>query len=94
MPRKSLADEYYEETEDMEDNENVEWLIIYDFESIKSSTKFWTNLHKLQDKSVGSGLIQQSVFKTRSGRVAAASKRLAEHYGASVQVFKGCECII
>jgi hypothetical protein len=34
-------------------------------------------------------LIQYSVFQTDRRRVAVAAKRLAEHYGASTEIFKG-----
>jgi hypothetical protein len=34
-------------------------------------------------------LIQYSVFQTDRRRVAVAAKRLAEHYGASTEVFRG-----
>jgi len=36
-----------------------------------------------------SSLIQYSVFQTDRRRVAVAAKKLAEHYGASTEVFKG-----
>jgi hypothetical protein len=34
-------------------------------------------------------LIQRSVFLATSRRVVAAARRLAEHYGARVEIFKG-----
>ncbi|MBC8274643.1 MAG: hypothetical protein H8E40_06725 [Chloroflexi bacterium] len=46
MPRISLAKQYYEETET--DDETGFWLILYDFKGIKPSTKFWTNLKRIQ----------------------------------------------
>lgn len=91
MPRKALADEFYDAAEGVEEEEGVEWLVLYDFSDSKPSTKFWTNLTRLAARSIGSSLIQQSVYRTRSRRVARAVKILAVHYGASVACYKGHE---
>jgi hypothetical protein len=45
MPRQSLAEEYYLETEETPEESGVEWLLLYDFREVKPSTKFWTD-HK------------------------------------------------
>jgi hypothetical protein len=89
MTRKSLADTYYLEAEETAEEPGVEWILLYDFEGLKPSTKFWTNLSRLAAKSEGSTLIQRSVFLAKRRRVVAAARRLAEHYGANVEVFKG-----
>ena len=89
MTRPSLADEYYLEAEDTPEEPGVEWILLYDFEGLKPSTRFWTNLSRLAAQSKGSTLIQRSVFLAKSGRVVAAARRLAEHYGAKVEIFKG-----
>lgn len=86
MGRRSLAEELYEEAEDGE--EEGLWIVVYDFET-KPNPKFWVNLHRLSTYSSGSRLIQHSVYLTGSKRVARAVVKLARHYGASVEVFKG-----
>jgi len=89
MPRISLAKQYYEETET--DDETGSWLILYDFKGIKPSSKFWTNLKRIQ-AIVGAGtLIQYSAFKTDSKRGAITAVKLAKHYGAQVKLFKAEE---
>jgi hypothetical protein len=45
MPRKSLAEELYEEAKDHEHDEG-HWIIVYDFEG-KTNPRFWINMHKL-----------------------------------------------
>ena len=77
------------EAEDTPEEPGVEWILLYDFEGLKPSTKFWTNLSRLASKSKGSMLIQRSVFLATSRRVVAAARRLAEHYGARVEIFRG-----
>ncbi len=91
MPRRTLADEYYDDAEGVEDEEDEEWLVLYDFTDSKPSTKFWSNLARLAARSPGSSLIQQSVYRTCSRRVAKAAKMLAVHYGASVACYMGHE---
>ena len=54
----------------------------------RASTNFYTNLARLASQLEGSTLIQRSVFLTKKRRVVAAA-RLAEHYGARTEVFKG-----
>ena len=89
MPRISLAKQYYEETET--DDETGSWLVLYDFIGIKPSSKFWTNLKRIQ-AIVGAGtLIQYSVFTTDSKRGAITAVKLAKHYGAQVKLFKAEE---
>ena len=44
--RKSLAEEYYEETSEEEDGEEGGWLVLYDFGS-KPNPRFWGNLKRL-----------------------------------------------
>lgn len=55
----------------------------------RASTNFYTNLARLASQLEGSTLIQRSVFLTKKRRVVAAARRLAEHYGARTEVFKG-----
>jgi hypothetical protein len=71
------------------DELGIEWLLLYDFREVKPSTKFWTDLKRLGGLGGRSSLIQYSVFQTDRRRVAVASKKLAEHYGAKTEVFRG-----
>ena len=89
MPRQSLAEEYYLEAEEAPEEPGVEWLLLYDFREVKPSTKFWTNLKRLGGLGGRSSLIQYSVFQTDRRRVVVAAKKLAEHYGAKTEVFRG-----
>ena len=85
--RISLAKKFYEETENIRLEEGT-WLVLYDFKGIKPSTKFWTNLHRLIKISGEGSLIQHSVFTTKDKRAATVAKKLAEHYGAEIIVYK------
>jgi len=89
MGRKSLAEEYYEETSKKDEEEGT-WLVMYDFKS-KPNPRFWGNVRRLIGLVGEGSLVQYSVFMTRSRRGAMAAERLARHYGASVMVFKGEE---
>ena len=40
MVRRSLAEEYYLEAEETPEEPGVEWILLYDFEGTKPSTKF------------------------------------------------------
>jgi predicted RNA-binding Zn-ribbon protein involved in translation (DUF1610 family) len=82
MPRQSLAEEYYLKAEETPEEPGVEWLLLHDFEGLKPSTRFWTNLKRLEGLGGRSSLIQYSVLQTDRRRVAVAAKKLAEHYGA------------
>ena len=88
MPRKSLAETYYEETEEREDEAGEIYLVIYDF-SFKPNPRFWANLNRLKSLLGDASLIQYSVFKTGKVRGAMTAVKLARHYGAQVMVFKG-----
>ena len=88
MGRKSLAQEYYEEIHEKEDEEEGTWLVLYDFKS-KPNPRFWANIKRLIGLVGEGSLVQYSVFMTRSRRGAMAAERIAWHYGASVMVFKG-----
>ena len=87
MGRKSLAEKYYEETENIPEEQGT-WLVLYDFKGIKPSTKYWTNLNRLIKITGGGALIQYSVFTTMNRRAAAVAKKLAEHYGAETVWYK------
>ena len=87
MGRKSLAEKYLDEVPDGEVEEGT-WLVMYDFGS-KPNPRFWSNLRRLNDLVGESSMVQYSVFMTRSRRGAIVANKLARHYGAQVDVFKG-----
>ncbi len=87
MTRRSLADIYYDETEDEQDETESTWLLLYDFKGVKPNTRFWTNLKRLAAKETGASLIQYSALLTHSKRVVKATKKLAKHYSAETITF-------
>jgi hypothetical protein len=56
---------------------------------MKPHTNFWTNLSRLTALGGRSRLIQYSAFITDNKRIVKSAKELAEHYGASTEVFRG-----
>ncbi len=90
MGRKSIAEEYYDEIYEEENEEEGTWLVMYDFRS-KPNPRFWANIKRLIGLVGEGSLVQYSVFMTRSRRGAMAAERIARHYEASVMVFKGEE---
>ena len=88
MGRKSIAEKYYSEIPD--DEEEGTWLVLYDFKS-KPNPRFWANIKRLIGLVGEGSLVQYSVFMTRSRRCAMAGEKIARHYGAKVLVFKGEE---
>ena len=90
MGRKSIAEEYYKEIPEKEDEEEGTWLVLYDFKS-KPNPRFWANIKRLIGLVGEGSLVQYSVFMTRSRRCAMVSVKIARHYGANVMVFKGEE---
>ena len=88
LGRKSLAEEYLDDVPKEEDHNDGTWLVMYDFDS-KPNPRFWLNLRRLV-RLLGEGsLVQYSVFMTGCRRGAIVAERLARHYGARVDVFKG-----
>jgi hypothetical protein len=87
MGRISLAEKYYQETENLP-KEVGTWLVLYDFKGMKPSTKYWTNLNRLIKMTGGGSLIQYSVFTTREKRAAIAANKLAKHYGGETMMYK------
>ena len=90
MGRKSLAEEYYGEISEKEDEEEGTWLVLYDFKS-KPNPRFWANIKRLIGLVGEGSLVQYSVFMTKSRRGAMACEKIARHYGARLMVFKGEE---
>ena len=89
MGRKSLAEQYYGEISEKEDEEGT-WLVLYDFKS-KPNPRFWANIKRLIGLVGEGSLVQYSVFMTKSRRGAMACEKIARHYGARLMVFKGEE---
>jgi len=88
LGRKSLAEERLEKVTEVENDGESTWLVLYDFD-VKPNPRFWLNLKRLV-RLLGEGsLVQYSVFMTGSRRGAIVAERLARHYGARVDVFKG-----
>ena len=88
LGRKSLAEEYLDKVPAEEDRSDGNWLVMYDFDN-KPNPRFWLNLKRLV-RLLGEGsMVQYSVFMTGSRRGAIVAERLARHYGARVDVFKG-----
>jgi hypothetical protein len=88
MGRESIADKIFEKYKEREKG-NRTWLILYDFNEVKPSTRFWDNLKRLQKKSEYSSLLQYSVFMTRDRRVAEAAADLVKYYDGEVLKFRG-----
>ena len=72
MGRKSLVLKNYEDSEDIEE-ESGTWLVLYDFNGIKPSSKFWDNLHRIKNLAGSGDLIQYSAFISNSKRGAVSS---------------------
>ena len=87
MGRRSLAEIFYQETENLPEEVGT-WLVLYDFKGIKPSVKYWTNLNRLIKMTGGGSLIQYSVFATKEKRAAFVARKLAKHYGAETIVYK------
>ena len=82
---KSLAEQFLDEFQGEEDQ--YQWIIVYDFIQEKPSPKFWKNLEKLMSISTVTR-IQYSVLMANQKRDADAAEKLALYYGAEVEVFR------
>lgn len=88
MGRESVADKIFEKYKERKKG-NHTWLILYDFNEVKPSIRFWENLKRLQNRAEHSSLLQYSVFMTRDRRVAEAAADLVRYYHGVVLKFKG-----
>ena len=91
MGRKSLAQMIYAELEENEEKTEPEigqWVVLYDFPKMKPSTKFWTNLHRLQSITGVGGLVQYSAFVTTDKKNAISVVKLVHHYDGEVKFYK------
>ena len=88
MGRKSLAEQIYEKYQG-EQPGNDTWLVVYDFQGIKPTTKFYDNIKRIISLAKEGQLLQCSVFMTRDQRAAKTVKDLVQHYDGQVSLFKG-----
>lgn len=85
LPRKSLAEKFYEET--AIDQEVGSWLVLYSFKGIKAGTKYWKNLARVIDLAGGDAEMR-GVFKTNSKRGALTVIKIVEHYSGESSLYK------
>ena len=86
MGRTSLTDAFYTQHEDEAEDQST-YLVVYDFENMKPSARFWDNLHR-GSRRTEAYPVQLSVFKTQSRKWAHTVVDLAKYYGAKVHLFK------
>jgi len=91
MGRKKLAQKILETIDERE--EHGMFIIIYDFKGGKNPKEFYYAIQELEKEGYMFTRIQKSVMLTNSKIGALAVKALAEHYKASVQVFKVCDVL-
>ncbi|RLE62885.1 MAG: hypothetical protein DRJ49_03675 [Thermoprotei archaeon] len=86
MPRNRIASMFLKS---VEEGDTGLYLVIYDFEGIRGSipTRFYWNLDYILSRHKGRR-VQKSVIECNSFKVAKAIAKLAEHYGATVRVYK------
>ena len=61
--RRSLAEQIYKQYKDEEPSEET-WLIVYDFQGIKPTSKFYDNINRIRTLLEDGQLIQYSVYRT------------------------------
>jgi hypothetical protein len=88
MGRKTIADTIYEQYKKEELGEDT-WLVLYDFEKTKPSTRFYSNISRIMNHTQDGIMIQLSSFLTNDQRAVKSVKNLVKHYGGSVSLFKG-----
>jgi len=87
VARKSLAEQIYPEYRDEFPGSDT-WLVVYDFQGVKPTTKVYNNISRIMNLAEGQ-LIQYSVFMTGDRRAAKAVKDLVQRYGGQVFLFRG-----
>ena len=88
MGRRSLAEQIWEKYSEEPKGQET-WLVIYDFQETKPTTKFYDNINRIQTLAENGQLIQYSVYMTRDQRAAKAIRDLVHHYKGQVFTFKG-----
>ena len=88
MGRKSLAEQIWV-TYSIEETGNNTWLVIYDFQDSKPTTKFYNNINRIRGLAEEGELVQFSVYMTRDQRAAKSVRDLVRHYDGQVMMFQG-----
>ncbi len=88
MGRRSLADQFYEYYREEEPGE-LTYLVLYDFEKMKPSKRFYHNLTRVMILAKDGFMLQYSCFMTGDQRVAKTVRDLVLHYGGTVSIFRG-----
>jgi len=88
MGRRSLAEQIWEKYAEEPKGQET-WLVIYNFQETKPTTKFYDNINRIQTLTEDGQLIQYSVYKTRDQRAAKAIRDLVKHYEGQAFIFKG-----
>lgn len=88
MGRKSLADHFFERYR-VEEPGGLFWIVLYNFENMKLSKRFYHNLTKAIALTKEEVLLQHSRVITRDQRIAKTVRDLVLHYGGKVTLFKG-----
>jgi hypothetical protein len=88
MGRKSLAEQIWEKYSEEQPGDDT-WLVIYDFQLVKPTTKFYNNLNRIKKLAKNGELVQFSVNKTNDIRAAKTLRDLVEHYDGKALLFKG-----
>ena len=88
MGRKSLAEQIWEPYSEEESGKDT-WLVIYDFQDSKPTTKFYNNINRIRNIADDGELVQFSVFMTRDQRAAKSVRDLVRHYDGQVMMFVG-----
>ena len=83
---KSLAQRFLEERKADPDDQS-DWIIVYDFIKKKPNPRCWRKLQKMKSR-FSLRRIQYSVLFTTQRHEALAAVRLAERYGAEVELFR------
>jgi len=91
MGRKSIAEKLIEELPEQDIFDKL-YLVLYDFTKTRAPVDFYNNLKRVTEITEdGSTLVQLSAFRTTSMKAAIAVSRLAERYGADVQLYEVTE---
>ena len=88
MGRKSLAEQIFEPYSKEEPGNNT-WLVIYDFQDSKPTTKFYNNINRIRGLAEDGQLVQFSVYMTKDQRAAKSVRDLVRHYDGQVMMFQG-----
>ena len=88
MGRKTIADKIFDQYQQEPPGQDT-WLVLYDFTKNKPSTRFYENISRITFLTQDGIMLQYSSYMTKDQRAAKSVKDLVEHYGGSVNIFKG-----